>query len=269
MTGKTLGIMGCGNIGGALASAACDISDNIRKIVLWDTDTSKVEALEKNIPNAKAANSIEEFVELSDIIVEAVSPSVVKDILERAIAAGKDSLIMSVGGVLGNEKLLHQAAGRGIRVILPSGAISGIDALKAASVAGIDTVTITTRKPVKSIKGAPYFEEQGIDVDAITTETTVFEGNAASAIKVFPKNINVSALLSIAGIGAEKTMVKIVVSPEYTKNSHEVVIKGRSGTITTRTENVPSPQNPKTSYLAILSAIATLKGYFNSVQVGT
>ncbi|MBU0571893.1 MAG: DUF108 domain-containing protein [Candidatus Omnitrophica bacterium] len=269
MSGKILGIMGCGNIGGALAAAAGDMSCNIEKIILWDIDTSKVEGLEKSLPNAKAANSVLELVELSDIIAEAVSPSVVKDILERVITAGKDILIMSVGGILGNERLLYEAGSRGIRVILPSGAVSGIDALKAASVAGIDTVTITTRKPVRSIKGAPYFEERGIDTGAITEETTVFEGNAVSAIKAFPKNINVSALLSIAGIGAQKTMVKIVVSPEYTKNSHEVVIKGRSGTITTLTENVPSPENPKTSYLAVLSAIAALKGYFDPVQIGT
>ncbi|MFQ5952709.1 MAG: aspartate dehydrogenase domain-containing protein, partial [Candidatus Omnitrophota bacterium] len=135
--------------------------------------------------------------------------------------------------------------------------------------AGIESVTITTRKPPKSIKGAPYLSENNIDVEGIKEETVIFEGNALDAIKGFPKNINVSALLSIAGIGPEKTRVKIVVSPEYTRNTHEIEVKSKAGTIKTRTENVPSPDNPKTSYLAALAAIASLRGYFDSIKIGT
>jgi len=270
MAGKNLGIMGCGNIGSAIARAAArDLKHGVEKIILWDIEPTRVAPLKKDIPDAYEAENFEEMVDLSDIIVEAVAPFAVKDVLAAVISGGKDAMIMSVGGVLGNEGLLEKAIERGLRIIFPSGAVSGIDALKAARIAGIDSVTLTTRKPVKSIKNASYFLEKGIDIGSISGETVIFEGNAEEAIKAFPRNINVSVLLSFAGIGAKKTKVKIIVSPEYTKNSHEVVVKGSSGTITTLTENVPSPENPGTSYLAVLSAIAALKGYFSTLQIGT
>jgi len=270
MSQKTLGIIGCGNIGATLARAADkDLADKISRIILWDIDPQKTALLKKELSNAEAASGADEVIDAADLIVEAAAPSVVEGLLEKAVEKRKDIMIMSIGGVLGNAELLKDARKQGIRVMLPSGAISGIDALKAAKVAGIDSVTITTRKPPISLKGAPYLADKGIEIDKIKGETVIFEGSAADAIKAFPKNINVSVLLSLAGIGAQKTRVRIITSPEYTRNTHEVEVKGRSGVITARTENVPSPQNPKTSYLAVLSAIAALSEYFDTVRIGT
>ena len=267
MNKKTLGIVGCGNIGAALVRFAKDeLAGRISNVVVFDTDKSKIDAIEKEIT---VAAGIEELVAASDLIVEAVSPAVAGTLLEEAVENAKDILIMSVGGVLGKEDVLKKAETKGSQVIFPSGAIAGIDALKAAKIAGVEAVTITTRKPPLSLKGADYLLENGIDVEVIKEETVIFEGNAASAIKAFPKNINVSVLLSLAGIGPENTKVRIVVSPEFTKNSHEVEIIGKAGTIVTKTSNVPSPLNPKTSYMAVLSAIATLKEYFSVVKIGT
>ncbi len=148
-------------------------------------------------------------------------------------------------------------------------ALCGIDALKAASVGKIGSVTLTTRKPPKGLEGAPYLKLKKIDLKAITKETTIFEGSARDAVKGFPANVNVSAVLSLAGIGAKKTMVRIVTSPAYKKNIHEVEIIGDAGRITARTENIPSKANPKTSALAIYSAIATLEEIAKSVRIGT
>ncbi len=267
---KTIAIIGCGFIGATLAAEADkSLSGEIEKIVLYDTDPEKLSSLEKSLTNAQVAGSIEEAVNLSDLVIEAATGRTAKTLLGLAIKEGKDILLMSIGGILGSENLLEEAREKGIKVLLSSGAIAGIDALKAAKQAGVDSVTITTRKPPKSLKGAPYLKEKGIDVDSIKGETTIFEGNALEAVKAFPKNINVSALLSLAGIGSEKTKVRIVVSPEYTKNTHEIEIIGVSGRIFTRTENVPSPENPKTSYLAALAAMASLKEYFDTVRIGT
>ena len=270
MPRKVIGIIGCGTIGSALAEAAAGgLSGKVEKVVLWDVDRERTGMLAGQLPGVSVASGEEELIDSADLVIEAVSPSVAGGLLRKAIQKKKDILIMSIGGLLGNEPLLREAGQKGIRVILPSGAVAGIDALKAAKTAGIDEVTITTRKPPGSLKGAPYLVEKGIETDILTGETLVFEGNAAGAVKAFPKNINVSALLSIAGIGAEKTKVRIVTSPEYTRNSHEIVIKGKCGTIVTRTENIPSPENPRTSYLAVLSAVASLKGYFDTVRIGT
>jgi len=189
--------------------------------------------------------------------------------LERCIKSNKDCLVMSVGGLLGNEGLLKKAAVAGIHVYIPSGAISGIDALKGASVGKVESVTLTTRKPPRGLEGAPYLTRNRIDLKSIVSETILFEGSAEEAVEGFPANVNVSAVLSLAGIGAKDTKVRIVTSPGYTKNVHEVEIVGDSGRITTKTENVPSKDNPRTSALAIYSAIATLEGIAGSVRIGT
>ena len=112
-------------------------------------------------------------------------------------------------------------------------------------------------------------KEKNIDIHSIKAEEVLFSGSPLEAVKGFPKNINVASVLNLAGIGAKKTKVRIVTSPTYTKNTHEIEITGDFGRITTRTENVPSKKNPKTSALAILSAIATLKGIVESVKIGT
>jgi aspartate dehydrogenase len=164
---------------------------------------------------------------------------------------------------------LEKALERGVTVILPSGAIAGIDAVKAAKIAGIDSVTLTTSKPPYSLKGAPYLEEKGIDLDSIEKETVIFEGSALQAVKAFPKNINVSALLSIAGSGFGDTKVRIITSPEYNRNIHEIRLESKAGTFTFRAENVPFPSNPKTSYLAALSAMAALGEYLSGIRIGT
>jgi aspartate dehydrogenase len=270
MNKKTIGIIGCGVIGSALAEyAQKDLKGKIEKIVLYDVDPEKSASLVKKLSGAMVAGGIDEVAAESDLAIEAATPKIVGEVLQAVVSRKKDVMIMSVGGLLGNESALENARSSDIKVLVPSGAIAGIDAIKAAEKAGIESVTITTRKAPKSIKGAPYLLEKSIDVDEIEKETVIFEGNALEAVKGFPKNINVSALLSIAGIGPEKTRVRIVVSPEYTRNTHEVEVSGKSGRITTRTENVPSPINPKTSYLAALAAIESLRGYFDPVRVGT
>ncbi|MBI4708486.1 MAG: DUF108 domain-containing protein, partial [Candidatus Omnitrophica bacterium] len=154
------------------------------------------------------------------------------------------------------------------QIYLPSGAICGLDGVKSASLGRIDKVTLTTRKPPRSLEGAPYLVSKGINLSQIKQETLLFEGTAEEAIRGFPQNVNVCATLSIAGIGPEKTRVKIITSPFYTSNIHEVEAEGAFGRLTVRTENVPSPQNPKTSYLAALSAIATLKQILEPVKIG-
>lgn len=265
-----VGIIGCGAIGSEIARA-CDarLSGALELVAVCDIDKEKAEAVSRLLKSKAEVLGLEELIVSSDLVVEASSAAISAGIVEKCIDAGKDCLVMSVGGLLARTDLLSRADELGIGVHIPSGAVCGIDGLKSASVGRIDSVTLTTRKPPRGLEGAPYLREKKIDLNGIKRETVVFEGTAIEAVKGFPANINVSAVLSLAGVGAGNTKVRIVTSPEYTKNVHEVEITGDFGKITTRAENVPSKANPKTSALAINSAIATLEGIARSVRVGT
>jgi aspartate dehydrogenase len=267
---KTVAIIGCGAIGSALAAHIRDnMGQYVSRMVLCDIDETRSGELARASTGAETVKDMYSAMDKADVVIEASSGSVVPGLLKAAIEKSKDIMIMSVGGLAGNEELLEDAAGEGIKVMLPTGAIAGIDAIKAARIAGIDSITLTTRKSPASLKGAPYLDEKGIDIGSVSEETVIFEGNALEAIKAFPKNVNVSVILSIAGIGLENTRVRIITSPEYTRNAHEISVESGAGRLYFRTENVPFPSNPGTSYLAALSAMATLEGYFTSVRAGT
>jgi aspartate dehydrogenase len=258
-------------IGTALARyAQGELDDKIELAALFDTDKDKPKALMANA-NVRAAvtGSIKDTVERCDLVIEAASKDAVKEVLKETIRARKDAMVISVGGLIDNMDLLDLAAIGGRRVYCPSGAIAGLDGVKAASLKPAESVTLTTTKPPKGLKGAPYITEKAIDLDAIKGDTVIFEGSALDAVKGFPKNINVSAALSLAGIGPVTTRVKIICSPGSESNIHEIEFIGESGKILARTENRPCPTNPKTSYLAALAAMAALKGIVEGVRIGT
>jgi aspartate dehydrogenase len=265
-----VGIVGCGAIGTRIALACRSrLAYAVELAGVCDIDKNKILALNRSLKKKVRGLKLDQLIKNTDLVIEASSALVSSEIVKRCVKNKRDCLIMSVGGLLGRERLLKKAGEKGVKVYIPSGAICGIDALKAASVGKIASVTLTTRKPPKGLAGAPYLAGKKIDLSAITKETVIFEGSAGDAVKGFPANVNVSAVLSLAGIGAAKTKVRIVTSPDYKRNVHEVEIIGDSGRITTRTENVPSESNPKTSALAIYSAIATLEGIAKSVRIGT
>lgn len=270
MTKLRLGIIGCGTIGGEIArSCLTRLKDKVELSALCDADRKKCELLKNSLKTKAAILPVDRLVKKCDFVVEAASASVSAGVLEKCIRAGKDCLVMSTGGLLARPALLAKAGKKMVRVFVPSGAVCGIDGLKAAGVGGIEMVTLTTRKPPKGLAGAPYVVSRKIDLGAIAADTVIFEGSAEDAVEGFPQNVNVAAVLSLAGIGAKKTVVRIVATPGSAANIHEVEIACKSGRITTRSENVPSKANPKTSALAIYSAIATLESAVSSVRIGT
>ena len=156
----------------------------------------------------------------------------------------------------------------GCRILVPSGAIAGLDGMKGAREGAITAVTMETRKPPRGLAGAPWIVEQRIDLDAITGETLIFEGSAARAVKAFPANVNVVAALSLAGIGPERTRIKIFAVPGQVRNQHRITIEGEFGRLRVEIENVPS-DNPRTGKLSYLSAIAMLRELGTPVRVGS
>jgi aspartate dehydrogenase len=264
-----VGIIGCGTIGRVIADSILHrFSDKIKLLGVCDVDQEKARRLLGRLKTDARTLSRKELIEVCDLIIEAASGSVSYEVAKEALEAGKDVMMMSTGGLLGKPDLFGLAAEKGAKIYLPSGAVCGLDGVKSAMMANVKSVTLTTRKPPAGLEGAPYIVENNINLKSIDKETVIFEGKAKDAVKGFPKNVNVSATLSLCGLGQDETKVRIITSPEYKSNSHEVEVEGDFGRLKAVTENVPSPNNPKTSYLAALSAIATLKNIISDSVIG-
>jgi len=266
-----IGIVGCGAIGSRIAYGIHkDFKKDCQLSGLYDIDQTTAEQLAKKLSlNKVVKRSITELIKNCDCMVEAVSAKNTRTIIRQALKAKKDVLSMSVGKLLNASDLFRLANQNKCRLLLPSGAIAGIDAIKAASLAGIDTITLTTRKPPSGFYGNLYLLEKGIDPSKIKSETVLFEGDVETATKNFPRNINVAATLALASQSRKKIIVRILTSPKYKTNSHEIDVAGPFGRIRTETNNVVCPDNPKTSYLAVLSGLQTLKQYSSGVFIGT
>lgn len=267
-----IGIVGCGAIGSSLAKAIVkDFSDKTQLISLYDIQLEKAYKLAKELNNPKlVALNLEDLINRIDFVIEATKAESVFEIIKKAILSCRDIMVLSIGGVAEHYKEIAELAQKkNVRVYIPSGAICGIDAVKAASCAKIDKVTLTSKKNPKAFIGVPYVLKRKIRLDAIKEDTVLFEGDALTAIRAFPQNVNVAATLSLAGIGTAHTIVRIVASPNVEKNIHEIEVDSDAGRVFTRTENIVHPDNPKTSFLAVLSAVATLKQVLEPIKIGT
>lgn len=274
MTKLKIGIVGCGAIGSSLVGAIVrDFSKQTKLAALYDIDILKAKRLSKAVCKNKdlSVNNLDQLINKSELVIECASARSSWSIAQNVLKNGRNIMIMSVGGVASYlEELSNLAKKYNTYVYIPSGAISGIDALKAVrQQEEIKEVILTTRKNPISFRGVKYIEEQKIRLDKLKKDKLLFSGSAKEAIKYFPQNINVASVLSLAGIGQERTQVKIIASPKQKRNIHEIQILSDAGSIFTRTENVLHPKNPKTSYLAVLSAIATLKQILEPIKIGT
>ena len=275
MPKKKIGIIGCGTIGSQLAIAVdSDKVANASLDTLFDIEETNLQNLKlklHSIPNAYS-----DFDRLltshSDIIVESASQDAVRKYCKAILEAGKDMMIMSVGALADNRllaELLQLSARKGCRIYLPTGAIAGIDAIRSVK-HQLESVTLITTKNPRALAGAPFFETSKIKLVDITKSTVIYEGSAAEAVRAFPANINVAAVLSLAGIGVDRTIVKIVADPYATTNRHKIIAMGSFGDIEISVNNMPNPGNPKTSMLAILSAIECLRSICaDGIKIGS
>ena len=207
-----------------------------------------------------------------DLVLETASADAVRSFATDIFECGADLMIVSVGALADADffgRLIDQASKMNRRLYIPSGAIGGIDIIKAAVVGGLEECRLTTTKPPQALRGAPYICQQGIDLETIGEATVIFEGTARQAVGSFPQNVNVAATISLAGLGLDRTTVRIIADPAATRNVHEVFVRGNFGEATVRLVNQPSLENPKSSYLASLSVIATLQCVSRQFQLGT
>jgi aspartate dehydrogenase len=251
-----LGIIGCGAIGTDVAHAA-DAMKEIEKIYLHDL---KPEASKKLCSMLKKGIilPVADFLDDVDVVFEAASQQAVGQYAQQVLEAKKDMVIMSIGSLFDDtlrKRLEALARKNKCKIYLPSGAVCGIDGVLAASLERLDSVTLVTTKSPLSL---------GIKVE---DRTVVFKGSARDAVRQFPKNINVAACLSLAGVGFDETKVEIVADPVETRISHKILAHGRFGRLRAEVENMPNPNNPQSSYMASLSAIAILRRIINPIQI--
>lgn len=207
-----------------------------------------------------------------EVVIEAASHDAVREHLVHFLERGISVVVLSAGALADDalRKAAEAAAEKsGALFFVPSGGIGGLDALKTACLAGVTEVSIQVAKPPAAWKGIPYVESRRITLDGLEAPLTLFEGTAREGVPHFPQNVNIAAVLALAGIGMDDTRLKVVADPKLKLNTHTIRVAGNSGQFTIILENVPSPENPKTSWLACYSAIAALRSLRERFRYGT
>jgi len=263
-------IVGCGSRGSKLAEAA-DKMVEVKRIYLLDSNRPRVEAVASKLNKGMIVDDIEEELYHCDLVIECATQDVAHDILPKIVYRGVDVMVMSVGALVDDDyraDLIAKAKENDMRIYIPSGAICGIDGLRASAIGELQEVELNTVQGIASFQGVKYIEEKGIDLSGLKERTLLYSGPAREAVKLFPRNVNVAAIVSIIGFGFDKTKVNISVDPATKSNSHELRVKGEFGEMTCNTYNVTSPDNPNTSNLSVFSAISALERIVKNQWIG-
>ena len=265
-----VGIGGFGAIGQKVA-AALD-NGSIEGLTLAAVSARDVDKAKANMAGFKTEVPVvplAELAERADIVIECAPASVFAEVGGPAVERGRIFVPISVGALLRHEDLVERARSTGARIVVPTGALIGLDAVRAAAEGEISEVRLVTRKPPGGLAGAPYLVENDISVEGLTEAKKVFDGSARDGAAGFPANVNVAAALSLAGIGPDATKLEIWADPSVTRNTHTITVEADSARFTMTIENVPTQENPKTGKITALSVIATLRRLGAPMTAGT
>ena len=265
---RSIGIVGCGAIGRALLREADAGGLGIPVAGVTSRTERSARKFLDTLNNPPDYLEWSELIAGSDLLVETAGGHVVPQLAKDSFAAGKDLMVISIGVLLDHPEIIEQAKGSGCRLIAPSGAIAGLDGIKSACAGRVDKLEMVSSKPPTALEGAPYLAEKGISLAGLDQETEIFSGSAREACRGFPANLNVSAAVSLAGIGPDKTRVRIVAVPGLERNCHDVTVEGEFGLLRVHIENIPS-ENPKTGRLTALSIIRSIRDEADPLKIGT
>jgi aspartate dehydrogenase len=265
-----IALAGFGAIGGAVARRVlADGIPGIQLVAVSARDHEKARATLKTMNGAAVqVVGLADLAGMADLVIECAPAALMDSIAQPVLRAGKKLLVLSAGALLPRPELLELAKKHGGQIIVPTGALLGLDAVCAAAEGEIQSVQMTTRKPPNGLTGAPYLVENGIRVDNVREPLRVFSGSARDAAKGFPANVNVAVALSLAGIGPDRTRIDIWADPTVTRNTHRIQVESDSARIDMTIENIPS-ENPKTGRITALSVIAALRKIHAPLRVGT
>lgn len=264
-----IGIVGCGAIGGGVASYIDKkLKSSAVVSCLADRDIQAAKKLQKNLRSSPKIYDTISLIKKVDLVIETASGAAASFLLRKVIIYRKDLIILSVGALIDKASLLKEAVKRRINIYVSSGAISGVDGLGALSMGNIKKVSLTTSKPPQGLIGVDYLKKKRIDLTNLKKERVVFKGSVKEAIRHFPKNINVAAVVSLAS-AFKKVEVCIKADPKLKRNVHHIIVDSEEAKLSIKVENIPSKINPKTSALAILSTQQLLKKIFFPFKVGS
>jgi aspartate dehydrogenase len=230
-------------------------------------DGEKAKRYLADVDGGIRVTSIADLPKVADLAIECAPAAILDQIARPMLDAGKKVMVLSVGALLSHYDLIEVARQRGGQIMVPTGALLGLDAVAAAAEGVIHAVRMKTMKPVKGLLGAPYLVEHGIDIAPIIQPMKVFEGTAREAAKGFPANLNVAVALSLAGIGPDRTVLEIWADPDLDRNIHQIWVEADSASFEMTIRNVPS-ENPKTGRITPLSVVAALRKLGAPLRVG-
>ena len=261
-------IAGLGAIGRALARRLADGLPGLTLACAATGDRAKAQAWLEAQRIVCPLVEPEDFPARADIAVECAPAAALERICRPMLEAGKQVMVLSAGALLPRPELVALAKARGGQIIVPTGALLGLDAVTAAAEGHIHSVRMITRKPPRGLRGAPYLVANGIGVEGLNEAKRVFSGTARDAAAGFPENVNVAAALSLAGIGPDRTTIEIWADPAVERNCHTIEVDSDCARFSLSIENIPS-ENPKTGRITALSAVAALRKLHAPLRVGT
>ena len=266
---QRVAIAGFGAIGRVVAEHLERGIDGLTLAAVSARDTARAKAAMAGFAKPVPVLPLARLGDEADIVVECAPAAVLRDIAEPALAKGRTLITLSCGALLDNFDLVDLARRQGGRILVPTGALLGLDAVQAAAVGNIDRIHMITRKPPNGLEGAPYLVEHSIAVTGLTEPKRVFTGTAHEAARGFPANVNVAAALALAGIGPDRTTIEIWADPAIDRNIHRIEVESDAARLSLQIENVPSVENPKTGRLTPLSVVALLRKLGSPLAIGT
>jgi len=264
-----VGIGGLGAIGLTLARRLDEGFEGLTLTAVSARDKDAARLRLSGLRQQVPVVTLPELAKDCDVVVECAPAAVFSQVAEPAVRLGKVLIPVSVGGLLANWHLVEMAQITGARINVPSGAVLGLDAVRAAALGDIQRVTIVTRKPPAALAGAPHIEKQQIDLNSVDQPLKVFEGSARDGVTAFPANVNVAAALGLAGIGPDRTWLEVWADPAVNRNTHLITVESDSARFELKIENVPTDDNPRTGRIVALSTLAALKRLVDPLTVGT
>jgi aspartate dehydrogenase len=269
-TKKTLriGLAGLGAVGLDVARRLLDGIDGLTLTAVAVRDADKVRRVLPQIGDLIALRTFTALADDCDVVVECLPPALFRDIAISALDKGRIFMPLSVAQLLQNGDLIERAKTTGARILVPSGALLGLDAVRAAAEGTIHSVKMITRKPPNGLDGAPYLVERGISLKNLDKPMKVFDGSARDGAKGFPTNVNVAAALSLAGIGPDRTQLEIWADPALTRNTHRIEVEADTARFSMSIEGIPS-DNPRTGKLVAPSTVAALRALVSELKIGS
>jgi aspartate dehydrogenase len=265
----TIAIAGLGAIGAGMLAEIARSEPAIRIAAVAARDEAKASATLLTHRIDARILPLRDLPQAADIVVECLPAARFDEIADATLAAGKGLMVLSVGQLARRADLIPAFRAAGRRLIVPTGAILGLDVVSALARGDVGMARIVTRKAPKGLAGAPHFAATGIDVMAIDRPTLVFSGTARDAIRGFPANVNVAVALSLAGIGVDRTLCEIWADPSEGANVHEITLETPGASVTMTISGRPDPKNPRTSQMTALSAVSALRRLVDPVWIGS